>query len=119
MYFFIAIIFIAELIIASTLISNIMKADKFVRNLNDKVAENRPKIEKFIFCFKDCVGCVKSSFEAATSFLKCKQREFKMRIVKMLIIYALLLVMKSKFKKLASVCKYLVWAKDYWDVLLA
>lgn len=117
MYLFITIVFIAELIIASTLVSNIVKADRYVCKLNEKVLQSRPKIEKFLFNFKDCVGCVKSSFEAATTFLKRKHHEFKMRILKTVIIYGLLIVMRSKFKKLATVCKYVVLTKDYWDGL--
>lgn len=117
MFLFIAIIFIAELIIASSLISNIMKADRYVCNLNEKVTQYRPKIEKVLFSFTDCLKCINSSFESATTFLKRKQQEFKMRIIKTIIIYGLLLVMRSKFKKLATVCKYIVLTKDYWDGL--
>ncbi len=119
MYLFIAIIFIAELIIASSLISNIVKADKYVCAIDKKVTQSHPKTEKALFCFRESVRCLKSCFEASTEFLKCKQRELKMRIIKTLIIYALLLVIKSKYKKLAKAAKFIVFAKDYWDALLA
>ena len=118
MYLFIATIFIAELIIASTIISNIVKADKYVCQLNEQVTQKRPAIEKALSCFKECVQCVQTGFEAATGFLKQKQHEFKMRIIKAIIIYALLIIMKSRFKKLATICQYLVFTKDCWDGLL-
>lgn len=118
MYLFIAIIFIAELIIAATIISNINKADRFVCRISEKVSLSRPQTQKALLCFKECVICVQNSFEAATGFLKKKQHEFKMRIIKAIIIYALLIIMKSRFKKLATICQYLVFTKDCWDGLL-
>lgn len=119
MYLFIAIIFTAELIIAWTLVSNIRKADKYVCALSDKIIQNHVQTEKALFCFRDSVKCIKECFEASTEFLKCKQHEFKMKIIKTLLIYALLLIIKTKYKRLAKAAKFIVFAKDYWDALLA
>lgn len=119
MYFFIAIIFIAELIIASNIISCILKADKYVCKLNERVQECHPQIEQCIFCIKDCISCAKTCIEATVSFLKCKQQEFKNRIIKTLLVYVILLLIEKKFKKISPAVKYIVFAKDYWDSISA
>jgi len=118
MSLFIAIIFIAELIIVWTVVSNIIKADKYVCALNKKVTQCRPKIETGLSCFKDCVRCLRSTIESAQNFIECKKKEIRSRIIKALIVYALLIVMKTKFKKAAAACKFLVKAKDLWGALL-
>lgn len=119
MSLFIAIIFIAELIIVWTVVSHIVRADKYVCALNEKITQSRPKIESGLSCFKECVKCLKSTIEGARDFIECKKKEIRSRIIKALIIYALLLVMRTKFKKLAAACKFLVKAKDLWGALLA
>ncbi len=118
MYLFIAIIFIAELIIASNVISCIVKADKRICSLNEQIIQTMPKIQKGLSGLKDCVKCIKTTFDCAAGFVKKKQREFKMRIIKAIIIYALLLIMKSKFKRLATISQYIMFTKDCWDGLL-
>lgn len=118
MYLFIATIFIAELIIASTIISKIVQADKWVCKFNEKVSQCRPDIHQCALFIKETVTCAKELVETITTVIKKKQEEFRLRVIKTLIIYALLLVMKSRFKKLATFCQYLVFAKDYWDGLL-
>lgn len=118
MYLFIATIFIAELIIASTIISKIVQADKWVCKFNEKVSLCRPEIKNGINTIKDTVSCAKELVENFTTLIRKKQQEFRLRVIKTLIIYALLVVMKSRFKKLATFCQYLVFAKDYWDGLL-
>ncbi len=119
MYLFIAIIFIAELIIALHIIFYVIKADRYVCALNEKVKECRPQIEECLFCVKDSVSCAKSCVEAAINFIKCKRQEFMERIIKTLLIYLLLLLLEKKFKKLSPVVKYVVFAKDYWDSISA
>ena len=84
MYLFIAIIFIAELIIVFHIISAIVRADKYVCRLNERVKECHPQIEQCIFSIKDCVSCAKSCVEAAVNFIKCKRQEFVNRIIKTL-----------------------------------
>ncbi len=118
MYLFIATIFIAELIIASTIISKIVQADKWVCKFNEKVSLCQPDIHKYALFIKDTVSCAKELVETVRTVIKKKQEEFRLRVIKTLIIYTLLLVMKSRFKKLATFCQYLVFAKDYWDGLL-
>lgn len=119
MYLFIAIIFIAELIIALHIISAVVKADKYVCRLNERVQECHPQIEQYIFCIKDCISCAKSCIEATISFLKCKQQEFTNRIIKTLLVYVLLLLIEKKFKKISPAVKYIVFAKDYWESISA
>ncbi len=119
MYLFIAIIFIAELIIVFHIISAIVRADKYVCRLNERVKECHPQIEQCIFCIKDCVSCAKSCVEAAINFIKCKRQEFVNRIIKTLLVYVILLLIEKRFKKISPAVKYIVFAKDYWDSISA
>ena len=53
MYLFIAIIFIAELIIASSLICSFDKLDRKVLAFNNQVCEFHPKLEKTLTNLKN------------------------------------------------------------------
>ena len=55
MFLLIAIVFIAELIIASTVIFFVKKADNCVIRYNSKVCEFKPKVEKALADLKFCV----------------------------------------------------------------
>lgn len=119
MYLFIAIIFIAELIIALHVVFYVIKADKYVCSLNEKVKECHPQIKECLFSLKDAVSCAKNCVQAAINFIICKRQEFAERIIKTILIYILLLILEKKFKKLSPVVKYVVFAKDYWDSISA
>lgn len=72
MYLFIAIIFIAELIIAGTLISGILKADRMICSLNSKVSALKPDIKCALAQTRECVSCLQTSVNSLISFVKKK-----------------------------------------------
>ena len=119
MYLFIAIIFIAELIIAATLINGIIKADRMICSLNSKVSALKPDIKCALAQTRECVSCLQTSVNSLISFVKRKHQEVMRRVTKTILIYLILLIMKNKYKKLATFCQYAVLAKDYWDGLPA
>lgn len=119
MYLFIAIIFIAELIIAVSLINGIIRADRSVCALNNKIIQSKPEIQKILKQARECVSCLQESVNSVITFVKQKRQQVINRAIKTVLIYFILLTMKSRYKKLATVCQYAVLAKDYWDGLPA
>lgn len=119
MYLFIAIIFIAELIVALTLINGIIKADRAVCALNKRVLQAKPEIKNFLQQANECASCLKESVNSVITFVKRKHRQVMQRAIKTVLIYFILLTIKSRYKNLATFCQYAVLAKDYWDGLPA
>lgn len=119
MCLFIAIIFIAELIIAGNIINGILKAVRKIRAINNRVNELKPEIHNAIVQTRECVSCLKTGVNAVISFVKRKHQEVMRRITRTILIYLILILIKNKYKKLATFCQYAVLAKDYWDGLPA
>ncbi len=57
--FFIAIVFIAELIIAFALILNLIKIDSFINRTNDIIIETKPKIQEIMVLVHGISGQVR------------------------------------------------------------
>lgn len=119
MYLFIATIFIAELIIALAIIHYIIKADKYVLELNDKVVDLQPVIHKTLVAVNEFVITFGEKMENLFEFVQKKRNQYISRITKTLILYLLLFVFKGRCKRAAMLCQGLVLAKDYWDGLSA
>lgn len=115
MYLFIATIFIAELIIAATLINFILKADRKVCELNNKVTELKPYIEDWLKSFKDVVYNLQNTVSSFFAFVKRKRDQFLTKLIISIVIYASLIFFKGRFKKAAAIFQTLVLLKDYWD----
>ncbi len=115
MYVFIAIIFIAELIIAGYIISLIRKADNFAMAYNDKVLINRAVLAKGFKTVRDSVCCVQTVIENTRECVARKKAEFWRRIVNLVVIYLILILLKMRFKKAATLLQYLVFMKECWD----
>ena len=75
MYLFIAIIFIAELIIAGNIINGILRAARKIRALNSRVKELKPEIHNAIVQTRECVSCLQTGVNAAITFVKRKHQE--------------------------------------------
>ena len=100
MYLFIAIIFIAELIIACTVINFIVKADRKVRRYNACVETFNPLAQTCLQYSR----CLISTFN----------RSFEFKTIVIIAIYSMLFLFKikadkaSKFYKLAGVIRDIV-----------
>lgn len=117
MYLFIATIFIAELIIAATFIFMIVKADRKVRELDNRVIEFKPVLKDYLKGFKKAVINFQNNVESFFSFIRKKRNQFTSKIIITVVMYAFLIFFKGRFKKAAAVFQTLVLLKDYWDEL--
>lgn len=112
MYILIAIVFIAELIIALNIILWIVKADKKVRYCNQCVDAFNPLAEtalQYVRCkvseFNKVFGCV---FE----FIKKKKEQVIFKTVFMVSIYIMLILFKIKMKKASKIYKLISVMRD-------
>lgn len=103
MYILIAIVFIAELIIALTLILLIVKADRYVCALNDCVQAFNPLAQTWLQYARCLVSSFNKSFNKVYKFFKKKQEQVLFRIVLILSIYAILIVFRIKTKKVSKI----------------
>lgn len=106
MYFFIAIIFIAELIIFVTVIQYIRKADKFVCQLNARVINSRENIKETFINIRADIHKVELSIKFLINYVKVKREEYILKILKQVLTYGLIILLEaqiSKSKKLKKV----------------
>lgn len=115
MYLFIATIFIAELIIAGSLIMFIVKTDRKVRELNNRVIIFKPVLKSYLKTFKKVVFNLQNTFLSFFSFLRKKRQQFITKVIIAVVMYASLIFFRGRFKKAAAVFQTLVLLKDYWD----
>ena len=114
MYLFIAIIFIAELIIACTVINFIVKADRKVRRYNACVETFNPRAQTCLQYSRCLVSTFNRSFENFFVFIKKKQEQIVFKTIVIIAIYSMLFLFKikadkaSKFYKLAGVIRDIV-----------
>lgn len=96
---FFATFFIAELIIAFSLILKIYKLDKCVNNFNDSVSKNKIKLQTVFsdirFLFKEFnIGFIKLK-----EIIKQKQQEYSLRFLKTSIIYLSIFLLRGRWLK--------------------
>ncbi len=99
MYLFIAIIFIAELIIATTLICLIQKLDKKVLAFDSQVTDAKPKLKEGLVASRDVV---RKSVEGASSlcvYVQKQHRRYILAAVKSLIVLVVFFVYKKRRTK--------------------
>ena len=119
MFLLIAIIFIAEMIIALTLINYIVKADKVVIKLKLDVSSLTPQIQAGLACIKEGVHLLKEKQLWLFDYLEKKRNQYIMNAIKTVLMYLLLFLLKGKSKKAASICNGIILVKELWDSALA
>ena len=91
--------FIAELIIASTVIFKIYRLGKCVNALNDSVCANKIKIKTAIsdvrFLIEECIDF----FNETKELIRRKKEEYLIKTAKNMLIYLGILMLKGKYKK--------------------
>lgn len=112
MYILIAIVFIAELIIALNLILWIVKADKKVRYYNQCVDAFNPLVETALQYARCKVTEFNKSFECVFEFFKKKKEQVIFKTVFMISIYAMLILFKIKMKKASKIYKLIAVMRD-------
>ena len=119
MFLFIAIIFIAEIIIALTLISCIVKADKAVLQLKSDISKILPDIKTLLGNVKSGVSLLKEKRLWLFAYIRIKRNQYLFKAIKIIIIYTLLFLLKGKCKKAASVCNGILLVRDILEGISA
>lgn len=112
MYILIAIVFIAELIIALNLIFLIIKADKKVRYYNSCTDAFNPLAETALQYARCKVHEFNKSFGCVFEFIKKKKEQVIFKTIFMISIYALLIVFKIKMNKASKIYKLISVMRD-------
>ena len=114
MYLFIAIILIAELIIATNIICLIRKIDKKVLALDEHLYVVRPKICEGLTAFKDGVAKFVLGVHNLVDFAKRQRQKYLITTVQNILIYLLLFMLRGKKKKYASALRMAMTLRDCW-----
>ena len=115
MYFLIAIVLIAELIIAITVICLINKLDKKVLMLNERVTSIRPQIKGALDKMKNGVEQLVKGVHTLCKYAEIKKHEYTVAIVRNILIYLLLFTLKGRSKKCVSAMQLAVVLQHCWD----
>lgn len=94
-----ATFFIAELIIAFTVISKIHNLNKCVNNLNASILVNRYKIKMRINDFRLFIEDFVKNLGILSHFVRKKRREYFVSFLKNVTIYMSIFFLKGKYKK--------------------
>lgn len=114
MYFFIAIVFIAELIIAGYIISILRITDKKVLEFNEQVITNKALAQKNIRDFRNILKSANGIMDKIVGFVKKKHSELKKKIINLALIYLALILFKTRFKRAALILQYILLMRDLW-----
>lgn len=112
MYIFIAIVFIAELIIALNLVLWIVKADKKVLWINSCVTVFNPLAKTALQYAGYKVSEINKSFKNIFEFIKKKREQVVFKTVLMISIYLMLIIFKIKTKKASKIYKLISVMRD-------
>lgn len=97
---FIAIVFIAELIIALTIIVNIYKLDFQVVALNNSIWAYKSRAKNDFRCFKIALKLVNNKIIKLRAIVKRKNQEYLLKVLKTTLIYGSLFALKGKYRKI-------------------
>ncbi len=117
MCFFIAIILIAELIIAIALVNIILKTSKQVCVINNQLIEITPLIKECFTVTRNSLSKLNTIVEKILSGIKKKKSQFTIKLILTSLMYACLVLFKKKYKNAAIIFQTLVIVKDYFDEL--
>lgn len=112
MYIFIGIIFIAELIIAHFIISNLIKWDRKVQYYNACAESFNPLLKTCMQYGRCIVATFKNSFENVIAYVKKKHEQFVTKIVFAIAIYSVLVLFRVKTQKIKKIYKLAGVVKD-------
>ena len=103
MYLFIATIFIAELIIAVTVINFLAKLDKKVNDLNCCVEAFNPLAETCLQYARCLTTTFRQNFDKFVSFVSHKRKQIFNKLLILIGIYIVLFLFRAKSKKYSNV----------------
>lgn len=103
MYMFIAIVFIAELIIFFQLISLIMKIDKKVCDINSCVKEFNPLAKTYMQYLRCLTSTFLSKLNTGIEFVKKQREKFIFKSITTVALYCMLLLFRLKKVRLRRI----------------
>ena len=115
MYIFISIILIAELIIATAIICQIVKLDKWAIATNSYISEFRPKMEQGLNVFKLGVTKLVDYVQKISLFIKTQREKIILSILQNILITILIISLRGKRKKYLSGIQLVLALKDFWN----
>lgn len=114
MYIFISIILIAELIIATAIICQIRKLDRWALSTNSKLTEFKPEIEHGLDIFKEGVSKMVNAVKNLSIFIQTQREKFLLSILQNILISILIIMLKGKRKKYVSGIQLILALKEFW-----
>lgn len=111
--FFISLVLIAEIIITYQIVSFIMKIDKQVCELNERVTLLTPVIEEKFTAIRIALNKILLKLNKFEQKLRSKKEEYKFIILKNVVTIALFLVLNTNFKKILSAIDLAFAFKDF------
>ena len=102
MYFFIATIFTAELIIAGAIVCSIYKLDKKVLLLSQKVEESRPKIQAALKSLRENIGETVTAVKDICIFIEKQRERYLVKLIQNVLAILLMFMLRGKSKKYVS-----------------
>ena len=115
MFGLITILFIAQLIICSYLVNAIIKLDRNVCALNNRVISTTPVLGNALKEFHSAVHNFKDSFFHLIYLIKKKKRIYILNLAKNFILYFVLVFSKGKYKRAAAFFHLVMLAAEYMD----
>lgn len=113
MYVFISIILIAEFIIAFAIIFGILKLDKKVNELSEKVVEVRPKLTKTLENIHAEAENLLKKVKEFCEFIKIQREKYIINLIKNIAVFFLLILSKGKSKKFLSAVELAISVGDF------
>lgn len=113
MYVFISIILIAEFIIAFAIILGILKLDKKVNELSDKIVETRPMFEETLKNVRSGAENLVKKVKEFCKFIKIQRERYIISLIKNIAVFFLLILSKGKSKKFLSAVELAISFGDF------
>lgn len=114
MYVFIATIFIAELIIVGFVISLLVKCDKKIICANSCILDNSDDIIRTVKKVRNILTSLQGVIGNITGFFDKQKHNLRRKMINLVLIYAILIVFRIKFKRAATILQYALLLKDFW-----
>ena len=115
MYLFILIILIAELIIATAIICQIIKIDRWAISTNNLIEGLRPDIESNLDTLKKNVKKLVDNVKSISVFLEVQRKKVFFSIIQNILVALLIITLKGKRKKYLSGMQLVFALKDFWN----
>lgn len=112
MYILISIVFIAELIIALSLINLIIKTDRKVCHLNCCVKAFKPLAQTYLQYIRCLVSSFSGNFKKILVFVQKKKDLVIYKTILMVSIYLILIIFKIKFNKATKIYRLISVMRD-------